>query len=643
MGTNCGSHSSPQTDNLCHVSVGDLEPNPMPGFCTLLGPAGDSYRNSFCNQMSTAGEWGDPSTDENNCSYNDCNGFQDFGFGCCDGCCGIIGGGVKCRRLSFTGDPVTCCLNDLDCSSDSSNTNPLCFSDAAKQNTCADGQNGQPNYRSIVSLNCQGALQQYCTGTLPSDDPNSTAWLSRWTVNNGGTGSCAYAIGRNIFQAGGTGHCFTPPTPIPGICSAPPPLPIDSEGYFWAQQLISSALAKYSEQGFTLGSLPGFPGYNPFQDFLYSNICCPYPGLCQNGLDIACSTTTAQRISLNPNVAQWCGCHLPAGEYQSYSVLYNIPPECTPMCNRAGTVPIVGINATPVTCQQNVCLIDNVTVNLINSQIGNGINFTQVCGNCSGQCSCVVANTTIDIANSTIGGNLVPINEGCGNFNCMQTNPGTTGPSMIPVPCGTTAGFNPYAQYQAEVAAEQAAANKSAIFWTLVAIGAALFVIFLIIFFIHPNLYPSEGVVISRSPQSITQSNIQSSLQQNISSNYPQVSYSQPSINYQPIVSSPISNNVIQTENYSNNIGIGSNFIRDDQTFRSIHDNTINNNNTNFIGNDQTFRSIQNNINSDNNNFTRDTSDFRSINSSQKNTFNFMRDMSGDFNNTSSFNSIESR
>jgi len=492
MGTNCGAHPLPDTANQCDISVGHR--HTIDNFCTYAGPAGNSFRNEYCARLSTAAEWGDPNQVNNGCSYDDCRPYIDFGFGCCNGCCGILGDGVSCERLTFTGNPVTCCLNDYACNP---GINGLCFSDPFLQNTCSDGKDGQPNYRSIVSTDCQDSLQQYCTGTLPNDNPNSVEWLDRWTINNGGPGSCAYAIYRNMFQAGGTGHCFTPPTPIPGACNINPPLPVDSQGYFWGQQLINDTITRYTEQGFQIGALPGFPGFNPFQDFLYSNVCCPYPGLCQDGLNNACEQYTAQRISLNPGVAQWCGCHLPPGEYEDYSVKFNIPPECTPMCNRVGTIPIVGINAVPIPCRQSICLIDGVTVNLINGQVGGGIEFNQICSNCGGgQCSCIVSDTTIDISNSTIGGNVIPVSEGCGSLVCSQTNPGITGPSTIAVSCGTT-GFNPYAQYEAEVVAAQQAARKSSILWTLLVIGAGLLLIFLIIFFIYPNMSPHNGAIVS--------------------------------------------------------------------------------------------------------------------------------------------------
>jgi hypothetical protein len=478
----------PDNRNLCFVKLHERPATRMPGFCTIIGPKGDQHRENNCREMSTAGEWANPEV-SGLCAFLYTAIYKEV-VGPAWPWCSYAGGGLKCRRNSFTGDPVTCCFNDLACVSSPDNYTPECFSDVAQQNTCSDGSGGTPNHRSIVSEDCRDTLFEYCTGTLPTDDPNSVEWLDRWTVE--GTRSCYYAVQRNMFDIGGTGHCF-PPQPVPpgNLCNIPLDLPLDSVGFFWAQRLVSAAITKYTAQGFAIGSLPGFPGYNPWQDFMYNNVCCPYAGLCQDALEIACETKTAQRISLNPALAQWCGCHLPVGEYEEYSARFNIPPQCTPMCNRVGTIPIVGVNADPISCTQDICLIDGVTVNLINSQIGGGINFDQVCANCSGsQCSCIVSNTTVDIANSVIGGNVVPVSEGCGSISCTQTNPGTTGPNTIPVSCGETGPFNPYQEYEAEVAAATAEAQKKSWFWTILIVGAGILLIFIILIFLHPVYKP---------------------------------------------------------------------------------------------------------------------------------------------------------
>jgi hypothetical protein len=492
--TNCDK-PEPDTTNLCHIDIGQTafrDTEGMPHFCT--GPPNDrpiyndpyiATRERYCGLMSTGGEWGQETAVENGCWTNWCNFHQayDPSQPCCfkDGiCCSTQGVGLQCTRLSFTGDPVQCCINDLNCNDDGSKAPPACYSDSSKQNACSIS----PNYRDITSTDCQDTMFEYCTGTLPTDDPNSVEWLDRWT--EGSPPPCYKSLIRNIFK--GDMGCSSPiPVPTPGICGLKPIYEYNAEGYFWGQRLIERAMQRYTEQGFKIGSLPGFPGYNPWQDiFLYPDVCCPYPGLCQSGLDSACSTQTAQRISLNPAVAQWCGCHLPGGEYEEYSVKFNIPAECSPMCNRIGTVPIVGVNAETVRCNQTVCLIDGVTLNLINAQIGGGIDFDQICGNCQGAiCSCVASNTTIDISNSTIGGNVVPIRQGCGTFTCTQTNPGITGPNTISVPCGGT-GYNPYETYDAAVEAAQKKGQKESWLWTMLAIGVGLVLIFLIIFFLTP-------------------------------------------------------------------------------------------------------------------------------------------------------------
>src|SRR3989338_8871361 len=110
MGTNCSTHAVPCPNNRCNqcdVSIGERPSEPMAAFCTLEGVGGNSYRNDFCTKMSSAGEWetgNQGAVAVGSCDYNDCNKTQDFGWGCCNGCCGIDGHQLKCQRINFTGD-----------------------------------------------------------------------------------------------------------------------------------------------------------------------------------------------------------------------------------------------------------------------------------------------------------------------------------------------------------------------------------------------------------------------------------------------------------------------------------------------------------------------------------------------------------
>lgn len=483
MGNNCDKvhPKDPIIINSCAAHINDRIN--VQNFCSPSGSTGDSHRQHFCYLISNGNEWGNAQPSSNSCYSNNCNYFQDYGSSdCCNGCCGVDGFGLSCQRLSFTGDPLTCCLNDMVCTNNFPNTNPPeCYSDADKNHTCADGFNGQPNYRSLVSSDCKKVLFQYCTGTLPSDDPSSFEWINRWITNNK---PCSYIIARNLFNIGGNGHCFDPPTPT-DICNVQIDLPIDSEGYFWAQNLIKTAVEKYIRQGFTIGSLPGTKGFNPWEDYLYSYICCPYPGICQSALKSICSNKTAQKISFNPRLMRWCGCHLPNNEYQQYSIRFNIPPECTPICNRIDVIPKVGINNNVIKCKQDICIIDDVTVNIINSRIRGNIDFNQVCNCKSSQCSCIVSNTTVDILNSTIGGNFIPISENCGSLICTEKNPSNIGPSEITVPCNNRS--NPFLNYEINLKNSKQQGEKISLIVMLIIIGGFIILFSLIVIFINPK------------------------------------------------------------------------------------------------------------------------------------------------------------
>lgn len=467
----CSPSSTPiSTENQCLVSKGGT--TGLNDFCVEGNNANNPYRTEYCGKISSAGEWVSVTPPLNeNCAYG-CSTLpiQCFGSKCVNG---NSGWGATCERVSFTGNPVECCFNDFNCNT---GTVELCFSDSTRQNTCSDGNNGEPNHRSIVGTDCQDVIFNYCTGT----GDNSTEWLNRWFGPTGMTGTCSYAIKRNLYR--NSFPCGPVIEPIGGICNIPPPLPYDSEGFFWAQSLISAAMEKYNLQGFNLGVSVGDVGYTPWQEIIY-DLCCKYPGICQDGLQKVCSARTADRISRNPKTAQWCGCHLPIEEYEDYAAKYNIPPQCTSICNRVDTIPITGINGNPITCTQNVCIIDDITVNVISSQVAGGIAFSQVCANCpAGGCSCIISNATVDVVNSTIGGVLIPISEGCGSLNCQQTNPGKIGPNTIPTPCGVGA-YNPFETYDVNYSNAQATANKNSWLWTIVIIIVFLIIVFLAVYF----------------------------------------------------------------------------------------------------------------------------------------------------------------
>jgi hypothetical protein len=481
---------APSWKNICNdnkdVSV-EVE-----NFCAIAGNS--TLRSNYARNMSSAGEWEVDESQTKSCTFrpgsqpNSMNGKQ-----CCDGQCKIRGFSLFCKRKQFTGNPLTCCLKDFtnvpgDANEIGKPKYNACFSDDNQQNTC------DPIYRNIKSPACRDIVGEYCAGTESPESENSTEWLNRWFKTPSIDGitkgkSCVDVIMDNVFQDYNenvkkellfTGECNK---------TLPPEFPIKTDGYYWAQDTIRKALEHYNRQ-FKIGALPGSVNSNPWEILFYQQICCPLPGICQAGLNKICETSTVNDMKLNSLLAQWCGCHMANDQYEEFSRNFNIPKQCSSTCNRYGTIPLVGIDNVPIKCEQDICLIDDINISIVNTQVGGGVNFNQYCNNCQGgNCTCVISNNKIDIATSSIGGNVIPGLQNCGETNCKQQNPNTgkgQGPEYITVPCDEF-GYNPYDAYNDVVNQEKNQARKKSWTLTIILLLISLIIIYLIIIFVHPK------------------------------------------------------------------------------------------------------------------------------------------------------------
>jgi hypothetical protein len=173
------------------------------------------------------------------------------------------------------------------------------------------------------------------------------------------------------------------------------------------------------------------------QDPVYKNIIpylCSRPnvfGVCDDVLTNFCQNYTSEDLQKDGTLQVLCGCHLPQNDYKFSG--WGIPSSCDPLCLYQNTVQ----NATYQPCKSTSCIIDNVTVDIINSQVGNGINFGQVCGSCggSGVCECWLSGININDVNSIINGGI-NLSQSCNN-NCFYVPEGQDPRTGIPVDCNT--------------------------------------------------------------------------------------------------------------------------------------------------------------------------------------------------------------
>lgn len=420
--------------------------------------------------------------------------YNQFGQSYSGPCClpdgDVVNGSYKpvFSRTAYTGEHIQCCLNNNVCDQAHPSS---CYSDRNLQNTCA------PEFRDITSPSCQNTLLPLCTGSEAKGDDIS--WINNWTTGMNGTNiTCHNYIQKLLFQQSyntvtGQAACLIPSE---GIGCTPFRLetyPTSAAGLAAAQNIVQQAITQYNKQGFRLGSQPGSTTYTPFQDAM-KDLCCKYPTLCEQSIKQNCITANVARLSLNPTEQEWCGCYLPDEAYTTYINTYNINKECTPMCNGANNIPLTDPDGNPTLCQQNVCLIDDVTINIIKSNVQGTVNIAQFCGGCQSQqdnpevssCVCILDNATLDIINTEIGGD-VNIAQQCGNTVCTRrATPAELAqglPPVLQIPCTGSNNYNPYEQYQQKQEEIKAKQQTSLIVWIILIIVVFLVVLFLIILF----------------------------------------------------------------------------------------------------------------------------------------------------------------
>lgn len=172
--------------------------------------------------------------------------------------------------------------------------------------------------------------------------------------------------------------------------------------------------------------------YNPFQNTLLDLCLDPrLPGICGQFLTGYCGGYTRDKVINSPVLINFCGCYTtPDPVYLTYTMgsaecvtggsgctagcMAGDPgctgqPACDPLCHRALTSQkAYDPTGNIITCPQNICVIDNITINAYETQVPGGINFNTVCPACGGSsggdgCLCIVSGVNISSTMSNIG------------------------------------------------------------------------------------------------------------------------------------------------------------------------------------------------------------------------------------------------
>lgn len=180
---------------------------------------------------------------------------------------------------------------------------------------------------------------------------------------------------------------------------------------------------------------------NPFIKYAIE-YCSIMPGACDSTLQNYCYTETRDAMATDNNLRNLCGCFMKPDEDHYPFLSKQVPVSCDPVCDVA--VVQQGItdqhgNWTANKCTETVCIIDNVSIEIVNSS-GGTITFEQLCGNCQGNaCSqCYIDNVSINEINSIIQGGIT-LDQVCGT--CY--GPGNTPENPVTIPCSGNPGPGP--------------------------------------------------------------------------------------------------------------------------------------------------------------------------------------------------------
>ena len=254
-------------------------------------------------------------------------------------------------------------------------------------------------------------IETICRGS----DPNyqGTNWTNFWISNNGTI--CQTEFNNILYGKFNNTNPFRT---------------FDSTQLQRIRNDLNNAFRTYN-QIYTITS-PGLTGYNSFQETLLQT-CQNIPGACDDFLNNYCTGCNRDFISKSGLLTRMCGCRAP-GLPPEYNITV---PACDPLCNKANAIHTINTSTgTTNICNADVCVIDDIAISSVKSQIGGNIIFSQVCESCKQQCNCIISSIDITTALSDVGlTNKTQFDSSCSTGTCFASGPGGT---LTPVVCPTS-------------------------------------------------------------------------------------------------------------------------------------------------------------------------------------------------------------
>jgi len=179
-------------------------------------------------------------------------------------------------------------------------------------------------------------------------------------------------------------------------------------------------------------TLPDRAGYDSMQEDLLG--ACQKLPACDMAMQQLSQGLTRSDIANNRAFLDFFGCYSPPTTVKQAAQALAGDKQCDPTCNRISNIKLWNTTqpdklfyGNAIECQNAVCVIDQVTIDAVDSSIGS-INIDQVCNACNNPsnknvgCTCIISGVNINDVWSQIGG--ANFSQDCGpNSICLQIAP----------------------------------------------------------------------------------------------------------------------------------------------------------------------------------------------------------------------------
>jgi hypothetical protein len=367
---------------------------------------------------------------------------------CSTGGIPIVGSKCQVQRVAFNGDPVSCCLK-----STSSVLYPQLTGNSIVQGDPSgywSKIDGDENYTcstdslfSCSTNEMSGQIASICGNFPPAiqksvvrawqkgkpiDKIDPTGYCYNYVVNSGDRAASTNVLNNGITSLVNSITLNNPKRGINNIVNNSNNI----ENMTNDQAVVFSNMLELCQNGSVAGVCDGS----------LTGVCSEYTrdeifGFYKKYLELSVSNdpNDIAKSVVYKNLYQACGCHLSPNQYTKWNNLGvdGVNVSCDPLCMLPNVVPQFA-NGVQSKCSQNLCILDNISIDIINSQTGD-INFNTLCGgSCSGgNCRCIFSNINVLQTGSTVGN--INFTQSCGG-NCSTPDPSSPG-NFIQVDCKT--------------------------------------------------------------------------------------------------------------------------------------------------------------------------------------------------------------